>query len=141
MITKKINFKRNKKKGQYIIGVISCLAIIFPILSINKCTIFKNECIICQKEIPWRKSIYTYDQIKEVRVSQFKGLHYNSINYVFVTTDDKKLDLTTDNYNIRYIGKVEDKINDTIPHVITSDAYSNFTEDIDKIARWKVIKQ
>jgi hypothetical protein len=64
-----------------------------------------------------------------VRVSQFKGSHYNKINYEFITLDGKKLDLTTDNYNIRYIDEVENQINDTIPHFITKDLYYYLTKN------------
>ena len=138
LITRKKHHRRNTIRGKYILGLISFLAIVFPILTINKCTIFTPDSIICQKGIPLLQSIHTYDKIREVRVSQFNGMYYDRIIYAFITTDGKKIDLTTDNYNIRYIGEIKEKINDSVPHIVTSDAYTGLSSDLKKIVRWKV---
>jgi hypothetical protein len=141
LIKRKIDFKKNILTGKIFIGIISSIAILFPVLAINKCTIFTNENIISKKEFPWRKSIYTFDQIREVNVSQFSGLHYNKVNYLLVTSDGKKFDLTSDNFNIRFISDIESNLNDTIPHFITRDALSKLPEGISSLAQWKVIDQ
>jgi hypothetical protein len=144
LIFKKIQLKKNKILVRVILTVLSIVAIILPVLSLFNCTIFYKNYILDRSGIPFYQKIYSYQDIKKVEVSRFRGLHIKKINYELVMLDDNKLDVTSDEYNIIYIPEIEDKIHKRIPHTITNEAYRHLLKRIrkdklDNIADWEKI--